>query len=125
MSSRISANLSPLQSPSSAILSSIRRDALTGSDESATALRALAAFAPDRLVAVFATFAGLSADFFLVFLFAVFSFAAAFFVDLPAIVFTPGDYDGSWINGDAQALWVPGRLGERSCPLSPDPSLRG
>ena len=71
MSVRISANFSPLQSPKSAILLSIRSDALIGADDVATALRGLAAFAATRLTAAFfATFAD--------------------FLDvLPAIVFTP------------------------------------
>ena len=71
MSVRISANLSPLQSPKSAILLSIRLDALRSSDDLAIGLRRLAAFAATRLAAAFfATFVD--------------------FVDvLPGIVFTP------------------------------------
>ena len=42
---RISANLSPLQSPRLAILSSIRSEALIRPDDAATVLRDLAAFA--------------------------------------------------------------------------------
>src|SRR6185436_20824490 len=78
MSARISASLSPLQSRRSAILLSIRLDALIWSDDAAAALRGLAAFTATRLAAAFfATFAGF---------FAVFYFAAAFFVVLPAIL---------------------------------------
>src|SRR2546430_9382624 len=72
MSLRISASLSPLQSPKSAILLSIRLDALIRSDDVATALRGVAAFGATRLVAAFLA-------------------TLADFVDvLPAIVFTPG-----------------------------------
>ena len=69
MSLRISANLSPLQSPRSAMLSSIRSGA---ADDLATALRGLVALAGNRLAPAFlATFAD--------------------FLDvLLAIVFTPG-----------------------------------
>src|SRR5687768_3399176 len=72
MSVRISSNLSPLQSPRSAILWSIRSDALIWSDDLPTALRGVAAFAATRLAAAFfATFAD--------------------FLDvLPGIMFTPG-----------------------------------
>ena len=86
MSLRISSNFSPLQSPKLAIFSSIRLDALIGSDDLAIALRGLSAFPAIRLTAAFlATFT----DFFAVSMFAVFFFAATFFVDLPTIVFTP------------------------------------
>jgi hypothetical protein len=66
MSVRISANVSPLQSPNSAIILSIRSDALIWADDVAPAF-----------FAIFADF------------FAVFFLAAASFIVLPAIVFTP------------------------------------
>src|SRR5687768_128084 len=84
MSLRISANLSPLQSPKSVIFLSIRVDALIWADDLATALRGLAAFAATRSAAAFfATFAD--------------------FLDvLPAIAFTPGLRETSPYAGGGQ-----------------------
>jgi hypothetical protein len=86
MSARISANLSPLQSPKSAILLSMCVDALIWSDDVAAGLRGLAAFAATRergpRRADFARWGALAAAFF--------ATCADFLSVLPAIVFTPG-----------------------------------